>query len=131
MNADRAIDEAEIRNVIGTYAQTVDDRRFDELRAILADGFTFDIGGDVIDGADAFVDRLSSRPAPDHPRAHITSNPVIHIEADGQRARATVDLLYVGKTDDDSWTILTRSRYDDALLKSDGRWVFVSRRVRS
>lgn len=123
--------DAEIRNVIGTYSQCVDDRRFDDLRAVLADDFTFDVGGDVVHGAGAFIDRLSSRPAPDHPRAHMTSNVVVVVGANGDQAEATVDLLYVGKGADGTWTILSRARYDDDLVKRDGRWLFRSRRVRS
>lgn len=131
MSAREPGDDAEIRNVIGTYSQCVDDRRFDDLRAVLADDFTFDVGGDVVHGAAAFVERLSSRPAPDHPRAHMTSNVVVRVGAEGDHATTTVDLLYVGRGADGTWTILSRARYDDELVKRDGRWLFRSRRVRS
>jgi SnoaL-like domain len=122
-------DDGEIRNLIGAYSQTVDDRRFDDLRQILADEFTFEIGQQCFDGADAFVARLSSREPFAERRCHATANAVVDVDAGGEHATATVDLIYVGLADGGQWTILNRARYHDRLIKRDGRWLFLSRSV--
>lgn len=122
-------DDEEIRNLIGAYSQTVDDRRFDDLRQILADEFTFEIGDKCFDSADAFVALLASREPLAERRCHATANAVVHVDPGGEQAVATVDLIYIGLGDGGQWTILNRGRYDDRMIKRNGRWLFLSRSV--
>jgi hypothetical protein len=59
---------------------------------------------------------------------HMTTNIVIRLE--GAQARARSYVLVLGKAD--QWnSILFAGHYDDVLVKTDGRWLIRSRKLRS
>ena len=59
---------------------------------------------------------------------HRTSNLIVQV--DGERARATCDLIILLQPIDPRWAYeFLVASYDDELVKIDGRWFFQSRRV--
>jgi 3-phenylpropionate/cinnamic acid dioxygenase small subunit len=59
---------------------------------------------------------------------HMTTNIVISLE--GAQARARSYVLVLGKADQGN-SILFAGHYDDVLVKTDGRWLIRSRKLRS
>jgi hypothetical protein len=87
-------DTAEIAEHVTRYAYAVDFGEFDAFRAVLADDVHTDfvmaaIGRESISvsGADALIDRMSSRGAPPMVPRHAMTNHLVEVDGDGARSR--------------------------------------------
>jgi hypothetical protein len=118
-----------IRNLIGRYSHLIDDRRYHDLSTIAIPDVTFDILGQVSEGAEATAALFASRELPNRRGKHITTNSVI--EVDGDRATGTTDFVYAGREGDEGpFTVMNAGRYQDTFVRQDGRWLLASRVIR-
>ena len=118
-----------IRNVIGRYSQLIDDRRYHDLRDIRVPDVTFDILGQVSQGAEETAALFASREVPSRRGKHITTNSVIDV--DGDRATATTDFIYAGREGNDGpFTVMNAGRYEDTFVRLDDRWLLAVRVIR-
>jgi hypothetical protein len=87
-------DTAEIAENVTRYAYAVDFGEFDAFRAVLADDVRTDfvmsaLGRDDIsvNGADALIERMSSRGAPPMVPRHAMTNHLVELDGDHARSR--------------------------------------------
>jgi hypothetical protein len=95
LSTERAADVAEIAENVTRYAYAVDFGEFDAFRAVLADDVqtTFvmrALGRDdiAVSGADALVERMSSRGEPPMVPRHAMANHLVEVDVDGEGARS-------------------------------------------
>lgn len=125
-------DYDEIRNLIASYALTAHDQKFEEFADNFAeDGELVELGRSIPKSALINLQKLSVEakkklPQPNGSK-HIQVNTVIRI--DGETARAVTDLVSIRLAPATGWTIGGTGRYDDDLVKTDGRWLFRRREV--
>jgi hypothetical protein len=88
-------DTAEIAENVTRYAYAVDFGEFDAFRAVLADDVRTDfvmsaLGRDDIsvNGADALIERMSSRGAPPMVPRHAMTNHLVELDGDHARSRS-------------------------------------------
>jgi hypothetical protein len=127
---DDLVEMAAIERLKYRYCRFLDQKRFDELGALLTEDATASYGGGALElaGRAAIVDRLSAlMGATTMLTSHRVGQPEIELEtgADGAVAAATgvwaladtVVLVEAGLT------VQGASFYDDRYVKRDGRWL--------
>lgn len=126
-------DRLEILDLHHRYAHTYDEGHLDGLGVLFAEEATFEfrpaIGGfpDLLEGRDDIVHHMRERHAATRPaqRRHVITNLIV----DDQSAASarTACYLLLGSTADDQLSLPVAGRYEDELVKRDGRWCFLSR----
>jgi hypothetical protein len=125
-------DYDEIRNLIASYSHTADDKRFEAYAEnFAADGVLVEGGKEIPSSAMVKLQQIYSRAqdAMPQPRGtkHLQMNTVLHVE--GDRARAVTDLLSIRLAPETGWVIGGTGRYEDEIVKQNGRWLFKRREV--
>ncbi|HZP40457.1 MAG TPA: nuclear transport factor 2 family protein [Candidatus Binatia bacterium] len=120
-------DRLAIGEVLATYCHCLDQGRWDELRALFVPDCRLDFGAvlGVFEGPDGlrrFTDLLAGLGLF---MRHYTTNVVVR--GDGERARAESYVLAITGPSDGRHT--ATGRYEDELVKRDGRWLLRSRRA--
>jgi 3-phenylpropionate/cinnamic acid dioxygenase small subunit len=121
-----------VRETVIRYAHLVDGGRFDELLELFTEDATLEAGDQTTARGRAairalFVDtgaRLSSAQGRPFVRHHVSNIDVDVESPDAARARAY--FLALTEHGPDHW-----GRYQDRLVRVDGRWRFQHRRVRT
>lgn len=130
---DEAEDRAEIHALLTDYGRTLDARDFDGFAALFAkDGRYVAGSGEGVSGAQAgalmrqvFAENaLGFR----EPNFHLFFNEVIAFDGI-DRATATSMSLYMVPGEDNRPTPAMMARYEDELVREDGKWKFASRKV--
>ena len=127
----RAEDELAIRRLLVDYSWAQDARDFPAFAALFAEEGEWINGDLVYRGPDAILDMLVSiygEPAPDYVNReslHITSN--IEVSVDGDRATAHSRHLLIIRGENGEPTPALAGRYEDQLIREDGRWKFLRR----
>jgi hypothetical protein len=122
-----ADDRLAIAELLAVYCHHLDQGRWEELRALFVEDCRLDFGKllGVYEGADGlrrFTDTLAKIGIV---MRHYTTNVVIH--GDGTRAHAdSYVLAFTGGGDSRSHAT---GRYEDELVKRDGRWRLRNRRA--
>jgi len=125
-------DREEIRNLLQEYRRTLDVRDMRAYAALFAaDGSWSGKSGEAT-GPDAIHDMLvavlpDNPPAPGSTLWHWIGDPVITV--DGDRATAQSLWMHVRRGEDDRPLLPTLGGYDDELIREDGRWRFLRRKV--
>ena len=125
-------DEREIRDLLIRYAQRLDLRDHHGYAALFARDGTWSGRMGEATGPEAIEAMLVEGlgPAPENFRNtqnfHLMSN--LLIEVDGDTATAESRLTYFARKDGRPVAMLA-GRYEDELVREDGRWRFKSRRV--
>jgi 3-phenylpropionate/cinnamic acid dioxygenase small subunit len=118
-------DEEQIRRTLAEFCVFLDGRRFREWSELFTEDGVF---CEHVTRAAIFAwisgDELATRP--DLRRKHTVHN--ILIDVDGDRARATADLVMYDKVEDRPWFILTGT-YTDHLVREADRWRFSNRQL--
>jgi len=121
----------QIRELLANYCHHYDEAEFDRWLALWdADNASFDIDGHILRGRAALekftrdAEIVNGKP----PMKHCIMNEVIAVT--GETATARCYLLVVRKLANGELLTGTAGRYDDRLVKKNGRWLFAERKVR-
>jgi uncharacterized protein (TIGR02246 family) len=120
-------DRLAIAEVLARYCHLLDQGRWDEFRTLFTDDCRLDFGQvmGVWEGAEqirAFTEQLASIGVF---MRHYTTNVVL--AGDGERARAESYVLAI--TGPSGSRLQSTGRYEDELVKRDGRWLIRARRA--
>jgi hypothetical protein len=108
-------DTEEISKVIALVGHIIDDEQWDRLEEVFAVDGTFELAtGAAYEGIDA-IRGLFLEFA--HPIAHYTTNVVVDVEPDGQRAVAKSKCVNPHRTGQ-----LAIANYDDTLVRTPDGW---------
>lgn len=129
----RLEDRFAIQDVMFRYAECVDLARFDALGELFAHGTLGTEGPERMRGARE-IGRFYAATNKVHGDGtlrtrHLASNPIIEIEAPGQRASARSYFVVFQATDDVPLQPIVAGRYHDRFHVVDGRWCFEDRLV--
>jgi 3-phenylpropionate/cinnamic acid dioxygenase small subunit len=119
-------DEEEIRQLIATFCQVLDDRQFEAWWMLWVEDGSFN----ERNGRDAIRDMILSgelATMPELSRKHAIVN--ITIDVEGDRATTKCDLCMFDRWGADAPWTLRVGRYDDQLVKVEGRWFFQHREL--
>jgi len=126
-------DEEDIRRLIASYAQLVDDRKYDDWTNLFTPNGTFKPGsGEPRVGHDAIRSYIHAGHGaqPERRTKHLAFNSIIEVH--GEEATAVSDYFVFARIGDQGqWTASTSGRHDDRLVKVKGRWLFAERINRS
>lgn len=122
----------EIRNLLGTYCDLMDQGDFDALGELFTNGRLADEAGAAIAvGADAVANlyRVGTKLYDGSPRTkHVVANTVIDRHEDASTAVARSSYVVFQQTDDLPLQAIISGRYHDTFEQHDGAWRFVERR---
>ena len=128
----RVEDELAIRRLLVDYAVTQDARDYAGYAALFAKEGEWVNGKTVYKGREAIYNmlvRLYGDPPPagyvNNESYHLVTNPEIEIDGDRAKARSR-HLLIIRGPDGHPWPVLT-GRYEDELIREDGKWKFLRR----
>jgi len=130
---DRSEDRAAIHQVLVDYGRTLDARDFDGFAALFArDGVYVAGGGRSVSGAQAgvamrrtFAENALGFAEPNY---HLFFNETVAFTGPDS-ARAGSQSLYMVPGEDGAPRAAMMARYDDELVREDGRWKFARRVV--
>ena len=114
-------DHDAIRELLARHAQLTDDGKVDERVALYAEHGAFQMGDKRSEGHEELRHAFA---ASGSGAKHITSNTVIELE--GDRATVQTDFV-VFKATPEGITALATGRYQDQMIRQDGRWCFAER----
>jgi uncharacterized protein (TIGR02246 family) len=113
-------DHDAIRDLLATYAMTLDVDDIDGCLALFTDDAEFVVFGKTLSGHDRIRKMLTRAPRGMH------LGGALLVDVDGQQATVRSQVLFV----DSSTHELRPALYDDALIKTNGHWRFRCRRCR-
>lgn len=128
-------DRLEIFDLHHRYAHVYDGGHLEQLGDLFTEDATFEFSPAIsgfpgrLEGRDDIVRHMRERYAATRPaqRRHVITNLVVD-EQDGSAARTACYLL-LGSTTDGELSLPVAGRYEDELVRSDGRWRFRRRRL--
>jgi uncharacterized protein (TIGR02246 family) len=126
----RLEDLEQIRALLMEYRRALDEKDFRGYAALFARDGVFSAGTMKATGPDEIYELvdgmrgtlLTDRRGDDF---HLVAN--IAIDVDGDRATATSTWAYVVRGDDETPVLSKLGRYEDELVREDGRWRFQHR----
>jgi uncharacterized protein (TIGR02246 family) len=121
---DRLLALEEIRALVQRYAIAFDDHDWETLATLWTEDAAFVADGTPFEGRDVLLGFLTTCLPDDYHGKHLCSPPLIDLAEDGLSARARTDVVWIPQNFEN--TIV--ARYDDTLVKRDGRWL-IRRRV--
>jgi len=132
---DESADRAEIHALLTAYGSTLDARDFDGFANLFAKDGRYVAGtGEGVSGADAgaMMQRVFAENALGfkEPNFHVFFNEVVVID-DADHAHATSMSFYMVPGEDNRPTAAMMARYEDRLVRENGKWKFESRTVQS
>jgi uncharacterized protein (TIGR02246 family) len=113
----------EIRALIARYAIAFDDHDWAALAELWTEDAAFVAAGRSFEGRDVLLAFLTTCLPDDYHGKHLCSPPLVELAPDGESARARTDVVWIPQNFEN--TIV--ARYDDTLVRRDGRWLFLRR----
>lgn len=120
-------DLEQIRNTLARYCHLIDDGRFDDWAELFTPDGTFSVLGQTYRGRDEIKGFIGGALTPERRGKHITANSAIEVQ--GDTARAWSDIIFFSPAGS-GLGITAAGRYEDRLVRQDGRWRFAARDVR-
>jgi 3-phenylpropionate/cinnamic acid dioxygenase small subunit len=121
-----------VENLIGRYAELVDNGDFDAVGKLFADG-TFIGSGTAYHGSDAVTGMLHDQIqvyADRTPRTrHVTTNLIVDVDEEGGTAGARSSVTILQATPGLPLQPIVVGRYEDEFRRAGDGWRFASRRV--
>ena len=122
-------DKDAIREVIARYSFCFDDARFDDWAAMFTEDAIFEVKGHYMLEGRAAIRELGNT-VPKNAKGlpgmkHFMMNQIIDVQ--GDRATATCYLLLL--REGTPLAVDIAGRYEDELVRQDGRWLFAKRTV--
>jgi uncharacterized protein (TIGR02246 family) len=134
----KLVDKAEIESLVARYVTALDTRDADAYAAVFTEDAEFDVSGTVHKGRAAIrkivTDLQASRArneaagTPSPALYHVMANTSIEV-LDEANARHQSYAQTVRAGDDGRFIIGFMGRYEDVLVKRDGRWLIQSRKL--
>lgn len=121
---ERLLARAEIADLLVTYCLAFDDQNWDEFSTLWTDDASFQVEDHAFEGRSAVLDFLTTCLPEGYVSKHMISQPLIELADDGHTARARTDVVWIAA----NFTNAIVGRYEDEVVKQDGRWKFRSRR---
>lgn len=118
----------QIRELLVRYALLIDDHEFDALGELFTDNATFGRPGSQHTGRAAIVANYRLRGGQYPVSLHVAHGSVIDFAADDH---AYGQVQAFSEQASDQYTVITAFRYDDEYERTDGRWRFAGRTVRT
>lgn len=116
--------EEQIRALLASYCQLIDDGRFDEWITLFTDDIEFVVMGMHQHGHDEVRGFIEPTQQADARGKHMLSEPWIEIESD-TAATVRTDFVWVSM----QAKVGQSGRYVDQLVNQDGRWKFRRREI--
>lgn len=113
----------EIRNLLARYPIAFDNQDWDTWETLWTDDVAFVVDGVPIEGLPAVKKFMMECLPPDYRSKHFCANPLIEVDPDGTSARAWTDVVWIGQ----NFLNQIVGRYEDTLVKRDGRWLIARR----
>jgi uncharacterized protein (TIGR02246 family) len=128
----RLEDLEQIRALLMEYRRALDEKDFRAYAALFARDGVFSAGTMRATGPEeilALVEGMLGTLLTEHggDDFHLVAN--VAIELDGDRATSTSTWAYVLRGEDDTPVLAKLGRYEDELVREDGRWRFKHRRA--
>ena len=122
-----ADDRSAIAEILARYCHAIDQRRWDDLAGLFTDDCRLDFGAvmGVFEGHEGLRRFAATLDATDLFMRHYTTNLVVR----GAGAVAHAESYVLAVTGPAGARSVTTGRYDDDLVKVDGRWHIQSRRA--
>lgn len=118
---ERLVAIQEIEELITRTCMLSDDRDWPELATLWTEDAEFGFeGGTPLRGKDAVVEFVTTGLPDDYVGKHLCSRSLVELGPDGTTAEVKTDVVWIAANFDN--TIV--SRYNDSLVKQDGRWLF-------
>lgn len=111
----------EIEDLITRCCILCDDQDWTTFASLWTEDAAFGIeGGSTFEGRDALLDFVTTCLPADYVGKHLCSRSLIEFGPDGATAEAKTDVVWIAANFEN--TIV--SRYNDSLVRRDGRWLF-------
>ena len=128
----RLEDLEEIRGLMMEYRRALDEKDFRRYSELFARTGQFDANGQVATGPQEILELVEGMvgtllTAERFDDFHVVANPIIDLDGDRARASSTWVYFLRGDGDADAPRLAKIGRYDDELVREDGRWRFVRR----
>jgi uncharacterized protein (TIGR02246 family) len=123
---ERLVARSEITDLLGRYCIAFDDQDWDTLATLWSDDAQFLVDGIGPVGHAAVIEFLSTCLPAGYRSKHMISPPVVDFAADLQSARVRTDVIWLTQ----EFKIQIVARYDDQVVKRDGRWLLQHRNER-
>jgi 3-phenylpropionate/cinnamic acid dioxygenase small subunit len=119
-------DADEIRNTLARFCQCLDDRRFEEFSQTFAEDGSFNdrVGRDTIL---KWIQGAELATMPELKRKHAVVNVIVNVQ--GDRARATSDLVMFDQVGSAPWTIRVGRYTDELVRQATGEWLISKRHL--
>ena len=116
-------DQEEIRDLIARYAHAADDGKGSDYADLYTPDGVIETHGKQAVGRDQLVALIDG--IYDYSIKHMQMNTSIQLDRDDpDRATAQTDLLMLAMDPQSTWQISGCARYDDELVRQDGKWRF-------
>jgi len=120
---ERLVAIQEIRDLITRYALSYDDKDWEAFGRLWTEDASFVAGGMSFEGRGPMLEFLTTCLPEDYDGKHMNAPSLIEIGPDGTTATAKTDVVWISQSFEN--TIV--ARYNDTLVKQDGRWLFLRR----
>jgi uncharacterized protein (TIGR02246 family) len=120
---ERLVAIEEIRALIARYTIAYDDHDWGAFGELWTEDAAFVANGVAFEGREPMLEFLTTCLPDDYFGKHMNSPPLIEIGPDGTAATAKTDVVWISQNFEN--TIV--ARYDDTLVKRNGRWLFLRR----
>ena len=120
---ERLVSIKEIEDVITRYCFTFDDQDWDGLASLWTEDAAFVAAGMAFEGRDVLIEFLRTCLPEGYTSKHMCSRSLVELDPDGVTAFARTDVVWIAANFEN--TIV--GRYNDTLVKRDGRWLFLRR----
>ena len=123
-------DYESIRNLLARFVHLRDDKHFEEWAELFSVDGIFEYGGKVLIGRQAIASDVAELLRWDRGK-HLWANPVIELDGDCAKVLSDfVKLQRAGGSDTAPELVLqVMGRYEDELVRVEGRWFIARRRV--
>lgn len=119
-------DELAVRTTLARYCHRCDDGDFTGLAELFTPDGVFNYAGRTCTGRAAIVEFFQgSQARPEQRGKHLTANIAVEPAGD-DRVRVASDFLFL-RRDGSRLVPAITGRYDDELVRVDGRWLFARR----
>jgi 3-phenylpropionate/cinnamic acid dioxygenase small subunit len=118
--------EREIRTLCARYAQLADDDAYEEWAALFAEDGVIDVEGTRVTGRSELRQWLADMQRAGSMR-HLFTNVIVTIDSP-TTARATMGMVLL-RSREGRWAVFGSPRYEDRLVKEQGAWLFLERKL--
>jgi hypothetical protein len=117
---ERLVAIQEIRDQIARYAIWFDDKDWESFATLWTEDAAFEANDLVFEGKAAVLDFLTTCLPADYSGKHMNATPLVEPGPWDDRARARTDVVWLSQDFENRIV----ARYDDELVRIDGRWLF-------